>query len=395
MMCFPFLSKNVPIVFVLLLLLCISSTYTMKNDQALTMAFPNDGKNIIVSQNNKPLFLIHVAYFLGADEYFLDPGRGRSMCTRNDGMELALSFPPRQEDIDRLVSGIVTHNKEKGFFGCFNKKLFFIALSSKSSKKQLCGAVCAQIIDNFFIIKIGNSVHDAQSLRVFMDYLEMEAYNRNIKRIMIQISSKNCYFGDILTSGFLIKGVLPDFEGGHSVLLGKEVPENFLLQKRCGNVNVDYEIRQKDIEFSNSIDFVEYHNEKENFFSTALAPCESDEEGVSLDAGLFVYDVTGKNCGGCCVKIFNKDKIPHVYIDSVWLEPKVRGGGIAKRILNIIEQWAKKKFGCKYSHLTTAEYQAPWLYKKCGYTEAITYPNYIETTDGNVYNSYMFIKELK
>jgi len=389
-----FFSKNALIAFCLPVLLCISSTYGVKKDLALTLAFPNNGKNIIVSQNNKPLFLVHVMYFFGADEYFLDPGRGRSMCTRNDGMDLALSFPPRQEDVDRLFSGIITHNREKGFSGCFNKKIFFVALSSKSSKKQLYGAVCVQIVDNLFIIKIGNSMRDEQSLHAFMDYLEMEAYSRNLKRIMIQISSKNCYFYDILASGFSVKGSLPDFHDGDSVLLGKDVSENFLLQKSCGNVNTDYEFFQRDIGCNNTIDFVEYQNAKKDFFSMPLVSCDSDVEGVSLDAGLFVYDVTGKNCGGCCVKIFNKDKISHVYIDLVWLDQKIRGGGIAKKILCSIEQWAKKKFGCRYSHLTTAEYQAPWLYKKCGYTAAITYPNYIQTTDGNAYSSYMFIKEL-
>ncbi len=65
--------------------------------------------------------------------------------------------------------------------------------------------------------------------------------------------------------------------------------------------------------------------------------------------------------------IGNYDNFGWLWIDSFWVSETLRGQGYGTKLINQIEQEARKN-GCEHSHLTSFSYQAVEFYKRRGYS---------------------------
>jgi GNAT superfamily N-acetyltransferase len=57
-----------------------------------------------------------------------------------------------------------------------------------------------------------------------------------------------------------------------------------------------------------------------------------------------------------------------LFIQFFWMEQKFRGKGYGKKLINAIEDEARR-FGATRSYLDTMSFQAPAFYRSCGYRE--------------------------
>ena len=55
-------------------------------------------------------------------------------------------------------------------------------------------------------------------------------------------------------------------------------------------------------------------------------------------------------------------------VDTMWVHPDHRRTGLARRLLESVEDQARD-LGCRWAKLNTWEFQAPAFYAACGYTE--------------------------
>jgi len=389
-----FFSKNRIAVAVLLVFMSVFGAQAMKETQALAMV---PVKNI----ND-------AGYVLGADEYFLDTGRGRTVCMRNDGIELAFSFPAQKTESLRLEAGLCAHNHYMGIVEN-PEVIFFASVTSKKTANQLCGLIGLPMGTFFVVACVGKTTQDKRAIKLLMAFVEekVSAFTK-FKRIGFLFPEAHSCCKDLLKLGYEKKGSRSDFDGGTEVLLVKDlqdIEKNSFQKKVPKEKYSDYVLSRKWLLYkgAKNVDALFEKTQKDFFSDSLIKSFESgkkDKEN-SLKAGVFVCDNNGKygrrgeNLGGCFVEVFNKAKVPHMYVALVWLNPKVRGGGLAQKFLETIEGWAKKKFRCQYSYLGTSDHQAPWLYKKCGYTAAITLPELTESDTAKLYAGYTFVKKLK
>lgn len=76
---------------------------------------------------------------------------------------------------------------------------------------------------------------------------------------------------------------------------------------------------------------------------------------------------------GCSIKT-------DYYIKLLWVEKNFRAAGIGKNLIGRAELEAAKR-QCTRIHVDTLSYQAPEFYKKLGYSEMVTVPQYRGTYD--------------
>jgi len=57
-----------------------------------------------------------------------------------------------------------------------------------------------------------------------------------------------------------------------------------------------------------------------------------------------------------------------LFIQYLWLEQGLRGGGLGTKLIEAIEEEARH-FGATRSYLDTMSFQAPGFYRACGYRE--------------------------
>ena len=92
-----------------------------------------------------------------------------------------------------------------------------------------------------------------------------------------------------------------------------------------------------------------------------------------LNTAVIAY-YNGKPVGCGCFKKFDQDSVE---IKRMYVDPELRGRGIASTVLNELEKWAKEK-GFKYSVLETGIKlnDANGLYRKQGYEVIENYGQY-------------------
>jgi GNAT superfamily N-acetyltransferase len=123
---------------------------------------------------------------------------------------------------------------------------------------------------------------------------------------------------------------------------------------------------------------------REKMVHKLLAYNESKAGDVGWKSlSLEMSDSKGRFMGGLTGNRF----LGWFYVDLLFVEEKVRGKGIGKRLLRAAESWARKN-GCRNINLNTITFQAPGFYRKMGYRVfgKLTYPK------GNV--RYYFKKKL-
>ncbi len=101
------------------------------------------------------------------------------------------------------------------------------------------------------------------------------------------------------------------------------------------------------------IEFLETQIRREASAATGLG----DEVELAIfvrDAGKVVAGISGWTWGDCCE------------LQSLWVDPSLRGGGLATRLLAAAEAGAAAR-GCRQTVHFTYEFQARALYERNGY----------------------------
>lgn len=82
---------------------------------------------------------------------------------------------------------------------------------------------------------------------------------------------------------------------------------------------------------------------------------------------LAAYALEGDEVVGGCVA--SAVPVWHwLEVDTLWVHPDHRGGGLGRRLLESVEDQARD-LGCRWAKLNTWEFQAPAFYAACGYVE--------------------------
>lgn len=80
----------------------------------------------------------------------------------------------------------------------------------------------------------------------------------------------------------------------------------------------------------------------------------------------YALDDDGTVVGGCVASM-----VPiwqWLEVDTMWVDPGHRGSGLARRLLETVEDQARAA-GCRWAKLNTWDFQAPGFYAACGYVE--------------------------
>lgn len=79
--------------------------------------------------------------------------------------------------------------------------------------------------------------------------------------------------------------------------------------------------------------------------------------------GVLVRDKNNSAVAGIITRLYLKA----MFVEAFWIDERYRRRGIGSKLLNAVEDYAKKA-GCAFIHLDTFSFQAIDFYKKCGYT---------------------------
>lgn len=114
---------------------------------------------------------------------------------------------------------------------------------------------------------------------------------------------------------------------------------------------------------------VEYNKSRSEIVRARFEPENLKAEPVHA----YALDTDGKLIGGCTASI---ERLWHwLTIDLLWVDSKLHGQGIGSALLSSIEAEAKAQ-NCRWSEVTTFDFQAPAFYLKAGYTEYGVKQNY-------------------
>jgi len=81
---------------------------------------------------------------------------------------------------------------------------------------------------------------------------------------------------------------------------------------------------------------------------------------------VFAVGDDGRLLGGCAGRV---ERVWHwLNVDTLWVDAAVRGRGLGRVLLGAVEAEAVAR-GCRWSDVTTFEFQAPRFYVACGYEE--------------------------
>ncbi len=125
---------------------------------------------------------------------------------------------------------------------------------------------------------------------------------------------------------------------------------------------------------------VKYEATKEDFdfITWNLIGYNIEKVGPKLNVPPFEYNVVIRNqnneiAAGIITNIFLKS----MYVQSLWVNSKLRKQRIGSDLLESAEKFAKEN-GCNFIHLDTFSFQAIEFYKKKGYSVFATIDGYPE-----------------
>ncbi|MFG1623926.1 GNAT family N-acetyltransferase [Kribbella sp. NPDC049227] len=107
---------------------------------------------------------------------------------------------------------------------------------------------------------------------------------------------------------------------------------------------------------------VEYNKERSAVVRERFEPANLKSEPVQV----FALGPDGSLLGGCAGRV---ERSWHwLTIDTMWVDANARGQGIGTALLEAIEAEARSR-GCRWSDVTTFDFQAPDFYRKAGYEQ--------------------------
>ncbi|MBY0501755.1 MAG: GNAT family N-acetyltransferase [Alphaproteobacteria bacterium] len=111
--------------------------------------------------------------------------------------------------------------------------------------------------------------------------------------------------------------------------------------------------------------------------------------------GVFIRNDKGLIQGGVFGSFHKADYLPYPYgrIEVFWVDEAIRCLGLGKKAFSMAENFLKVN-GAYKAELGTADYQAPWFYKKMGYIPVVILPEATKTLDGKWNSHYKFEKHL-
>jgi GNAT superfamily N-acetyltransferase len=87
---------------------------------------------------------------------------------------------------------------------------------------------------------------------------------------------------------------------------------------------------------------------------------------ASVPLHAFALDEQADLVGGCAARV---EEVWHwVTIDTMWVREACRGRGVGLALLRSVEDQARR-LGCRWSDVTTFDFQAPDFYRRAGYEE--------------------------
>jgi len=106
---------------------------------------------------------------------------------------------------------------------------------------------------------------------------------------------------------------------------------------------------------------VEYNKSRSAVVRERFEPANLKSEPVHV----FALGPDGM-LGGCAGRV---ERVWHwLTVDTMWVDPSVRGEGIGTALLGSIEVEGRRR-GCRWADVTTFDFQAPDFYRRCGYEQ--------------------------
>ncbi|MFA5075162.1 MAG: GNAT family N-acetyltransferase [Candidatus Babeliales bacterium] len=370
-----------------------------QKSQSLIQFYP-ERQSYVISRDGQTLFSVTFAPNLGIDECLLNTAKGETVWqdpNPESDLEMTVSIPPAERDCGVLGQGLRAHNQE--CLGGFDLKIFIAALKD-DAQNQICGAVGLIIFDNLLLVELG--VINPELFPNFIQKIENFAIQNGAKRAQFKICEDgNMNLIDLfLSSGYVIKGQCLDLNEQtmpHRNLvchMYKEL-DGIQEQNTTGFDTAWLPLNNKNQQQEICKNF--FSPETKNFMQKFDIQDKYEKKPIQK-IGVFIRDIDGEVVGGCLGSIKLNISIPHIHINDVWIVKSLRGNGLSKIFLNIIENIAKE-FGCIKSSLVTSDYHAPWLYRKVGYNAVIEFPYFgndhkIWGHAAQYYTHYEFQKDL-
>lgn len=354
----------------------------------------------VLSKGGQNLIQITLAPKVSIDAYFLNPARGETLWSEpEDEIEITASIQPVKSDYGALDKGLIEHSIEK--LGYVDNFKIFVATLKNENQIQVCGVVGVMVFDNLFFHSLGTLTSNPKLLENFIRKTEAFAYQNGAKRVQFDISGKQFEFIKLFENlGYSINGQRPDLNSDlkHNAMVCRYNPENFYHLYK--NLKEDLSLTETYHTFEFA--WLPLHDGKQQtaaakaFFSKAMAMQLREffpDVEPRFMVGVFIRDCNGTVIGGCLGNIYLEPSIPHLYVNAVWLNKSLRGKKLSEMFMGFLEAIAKRA-GCIKSHLNTADFQAPWLYKKLGYKEELVQPFFFKDQAGKYYSEYDFYKDL-
>lgn len=107
---------------------------------------------------------------------------------------------------------------------------------------------------------------------------------------------------------------------------------------------------------------VAYNKSRSTAVQERFEPANLQSEPVQV----FALGPDGNLRGGCVGRV---ERVWHwLTIDTMWVDETVRRQGLGSALLRSLEDEGRSR-GCRWSDVTTFEFQAPDFYRKAGYVE--------------------------
>lgn len=282
-------------------------------------------------------------------------------------IEVTLSYPAWNADLLSIADKLRTYNIEKTGIpipGLEKSMKAFYKNSEEISIVSFEGELEQHSLTFSFILE--EALQSPKEFRALLRTLQKSARQKEVHMIRTTFFPVHEIPLGLQQEGFLSMGEVIGFHRGRTLTAYyKILHSDFDVGKDVSNAMIEWE-------------------EKEDDFSPP---------NFGFCFGLFIRDGNGSIKGGISGSIQNGAAVPYSEIEIFYVDASLRGTGIGKKIFNMAEAFSKEKGVC-CMQLDTMDYQAPWFYRKMGYSQVITEHESEKTLDGKWVSGYLFRKQL-